>query len=150
MPEVTDDDLGADNWCTTDDVREEFQLEIGNREPDFERRIDQATRAMQARWADATGNPPSDAGDPPPLLRDATAYLAASKAHMAFSQNIANDNDGDDRHVFLEDAADDAFEDWKRQADLEPGDDTDPGSGVGGMSGVIGGTDDTGIHRGGR
>jgi hypothetical protein len=148
MATITESDLGGEYWATSRDVRDEFQLEVGNRDPDFERRITAATRRVQAWYHDAAGKSPP--ADPPALLRDATALLAASLAHQAFSQNISGDNERDERHVFLEDAARDTFDDWLKQADLEPGADTaDPGDITRGRSGVIGGTTDSPIHRGG-
>jgi hypothetical protein len=146
MAEVTT--LSADSWCLTDDVRDDFNIEIQNQEPDFERRIEQATRRVRAWYVDATGQ---DAPDTPPdLLRDATSLLAASLAHQKFAQNISGTNDGDERHVFLEDAARDTFEDWKASAEVDPGDDTDGSASdtVSGKSGVIGGADRSPIWRG--
>jgi hypothetical protein len=150
---VLDADLDADHWCTTEDVQDEFELEVGNQELDHAKRIQQATRSMKARWAEATGKPVSEApatsSDIPDLLQDATAYLAASKQHLAFAQNVSGTNDGDQRHVFLEDAADDAFADWKRQADLDPGSESDGEASevIGGQSGVIGGDANNPVHR---
>lgn len=150
MPEITDSDLGDDYWCTTDDVREEFQLEIQNQEPDFDKRIGQASRRVQAWWADATGKAVPDdlPTDIPELLQDATAYMAASLAHQAFAQNISGDNDDDQRHVFLEDSARDTFEDWKITADLDPGAEQDESASdtVTGQIGTIRG--DNPIYRG--
>lgn len=152
--EITDSDLDDKHWCTTEDVQDEFELEVGNQELDHQKRIQQATRSIKARWAEATGLPTSDApstpDEIPELLQDATAYLAASKQHLAFAQNISGTNDGDERHVFLEDASDDAFADWKRQADLDPGSESDGEASdvIGGQSGVIGGDDRSPIHRG--
>jgi len=153
MPEVTDADLGDDYWATSPDVQAEFNIEVRNTEPDHERRIDQATRSMQARWAEATGTEPTDANLPdtvPPLLRDATAYLAASKAHLAYAQNVQGSNNDDNRHIFLEQQADEAFEDWKRKEDLTSGSETsgEAGETVSGFSGVIGGKANSPIHRG--
>jgi len=147
MPTITESDIDAEYWATSEDVRDEFQLEIGNRDPDFGRRITAATRRVRAWYKDAAGEAAPAA--PPPLLRDATALLAASLAHQAFSQNISGDNEGDQRHVFLEDAAKDTFEDWLKAADLEPGDDTADAAGdrVRGKSGVIGGASNSPIHR---
>lgn len=153
MPEITESDLGDDYWCTSDDVQDEFNLEVSNTEPDHERRISQATRSMQARWAEATGQEPTDANLPdsvPPLLQDATAYLAASKAHLAYASNVQGSNNGDQRHVFLEQQADAAFEDWKKKEDLSPESEAsgEAGETVSGVSGVIGGKDNSPIHRG--
>jgi hypothetical protein len=148
MAEVTEDDLGADRWTTTEDVRDEFQIEVGNREPDFVKRIEQATRRVRAWYKDAAGEEPPD--DPPALLRDATALMAASLAHQAFSQNISGDNDGDQRHVFLEDSAHDTFDDWVIDADLdaESGTSGVASDSITGQSGVIGGESNSPIERG--
>ena len=148
MSTIQEDDLGPDYWCTSEDVRDDFQLEIRNREPDFDRRIQRATRRVRARYEDAAGQDAPE--QPPDLLRDATALLAASLAHQAFSQNISGDNQGDQRHVFLEDTAWDTFEDWKSQADLDPGDEStgDASDTVTGKSGVIGGRSNSPIERG--
>jgi len=147
MAEVTEADLGADNWATTADVRDEFQIEIGNREPDFVKRIEQATRRVRAWYQDAAGEAAPD--QPPDLLRDATALLAASLAHQAFSQNVSGDNDGDQRSVFLEDAAYDTFDDWKVTADLdaESGSTGVASDRITGRSGVIGGDNNSPIER---
>lgn len=147
MPEVTDADLGADYWTTTEDVRDEFQLEIGNREGDFQKRIEQATRRVRAWYKDAAGEGPPD--QPPALLQDATALMAASLAHQAFSQNIQGDNDGDQRHVFLEDSARDTFDDWVVDADLdaESGASGVASDSITGKSGVIGGDVNSPIER---
>lgn len=146
MSTITEADLSVQYWCTSEDVRDEFQLEINNREPDFERRIEKATRRLQAWYEDAAGTDPP--ADPPDLLRDATALLAASLAHQAFSQNIAGQNQEDQRHVFLEDAARDTFDDWKVTADLDP--ESEPSGAasdtVQGLSGTING--DNPIYRG--
>jgi hypothetical protein len=148
MPTITDSDLGSTYWCTSEDVRDDFQLEIRNREPDFDRRIQRATRRVRAWYEDAAGQEAPNT--PPALLRDATALMAASLAHQAFSQNISGDNGGDQRHVFLEDAAQDTFEDWKDQADLDPGSEPkgDASDTITGQSGVIGGRDRSPIYRG--
>lgn len=153
MAKITTADLGDTYWTTTEDVRDEFNLEIGNQQPDFEKRIKQATRAMQARWAEATGlEPTADnlPADVPDLLQDATAYLAASKAHLAYAKNVSGTNNDDKRHVFLDREADDAFENWKRQADLPPGSEPEgeESETVTGFSGVIGGEDNSPIYRG--
>lgn len=153
MPEVTDTDLGDTYWTTTQDVQDEFNLEVSNTEPDHERRIKQATRSMQARWAEATGQEPTAENlpdDVPELLQDATAYLAASMAHLAYATNVQGSNNGDQRHVFLEQKADQAFEDWKRMEDLSAGSESDgePSETVTGISGVIGGEDNSPIYRG--
>lgn len=148
MTEVTEDDLGADFWATSEDVQDDVQLEIQNEEADHERRIEQATRRVQSWYQDAAAEDPPD--DPPALLRDATSLLAASLVHQAYAQNISGENDGDERHVFLEDSARDFFDDWKTAEELDAGDDTDGSAGdqVGGRTGIIGGSDRSPIHRG--
>lgn len=153
MPSITESDLGDDYWATSEDVQDEFNLEVQNTEPDHEKRIKQATRSMQARWAEATGQEPTDANlpdDVPALLRDATAYLAASKAHLAYATNVTGSNNDDNRHVFLEQQADEAFEDWKRMTDLSPESEGDGEASdtVTGVSGVMGGESNSPIHRG--
>jgi len=153
MTEVTDADLGKEKWCTTEQVRDRFQLEIGNQEPDFEGRIVEATDAIQADWAEATGKaiPDDLPADVPDLLQYATAYEAASQAHLHFAQNISGDNDGDQRHVFLSRKSESMFDRWKKQADLDPGSEQsgDASDTVTGQSGVIGGEDRSPIDRGG-
>ena len=142
MATITESDLSAEYWCTSEDVQNDYNIEINNEVPDFEGRIKQATRRVQAWYIDASGTPEADVPtDPPALLRDATALMAASLAHQAFSTNITGDNDGDQRHVFLEDAARDTFDDWKSTAELDSGDDTDGSASdeVTGMSGTIAG-----------
>lgn len=150
MPEINEGDLGTDYWATTEDVRDEFQIEVGNREPDFGKRIKQATRRIRAWYKDAAGQQPPD--NPPDLLRDATALMAASLAHQAFAQNISGDNNGDERHVFLEDSARDTFDDWKMEADLdaESGATGVASDRITGQSGVIGGESNSPIERGDR
>lgn len=148
MATIEPADLGSTYWCTSKDVRDDFTLEVRNQEPDFERRIERATRRVRAWYEDAAGQ---DAPNTPPdLLRDATALMAASLAHQAFSQNISGDNNGDQRHVFLEDAARDTFDDWKAMADLDAGSESegDASDTVGGLSGSIGGSDWSPIYRG--
>jgi len=147
MAVIGEADLDRDHWATTQDVQDEFQLEVGNQEPDFEKRIEQATRSIRSRWADTTGQPVSEAPDSqdtiPALLRDATAYLAASKAHLAFASNVSGQNQGDERHVFLSREADRAFDDWVQQADLDAEGSTETGAGVGSVAGRRGSlTDD--------
>lgn len=147
MSVIGEADLDGDHWATTEDVREEFQIEVGNQEPDFERRIKQATRSIRARWSDTTGKAVTDAPDTmsdiPELLRDATAYLAASKAHLAYAANVSGQNNGDDRHVFLSNEADRAFDDWVQQADLDAEGDAGDDVGIGTVSGRRGSlTDD--------
>lgn len=138
MTEITQTD--ADHWTTTEKVRDDVKIQVQNQEPDHEKRIERATRRVRAWYQDASGQEPPD--QPPDMLDDATSLLAASLVHQAFSQNITGDNDGDQRHVFLEDAAQDTFEDWKKQAELDPGDDTagESSEQVTGMSGTISGT----------
>lgn len=147
MADVTESDLGPSKWCTTADVNAEFQLEIGNQEPDFVKRIEKATRRVRAWYKDAAGEDAPD--QPPDLLRDATALLAASLAHQAFAQNISGTNDGDERHVFLEDSARDTYDDWVTQADLESESETSGAASdnITGQSGVIGGDANNPIER---
>lgn len=147
MSEILVENLGEDYWATSADVQDEFQIQTQNEDPDFDRRIQQATRRMQARYEEAAGK---DApADPPPLLRDATALLAASLAHQAFAANIQSSNGEDERQVFLEDSAWDTFDDWKRGADLDPGSESqgEASANIGGLSGTISGDDP--IYRGG-
>lgn len=136
MTEIGENDIDSDHWATSDQVRERIQLEFGNKDPDFENRIQNATDSVQADWAEATGKPVPEElpDDPHSLLQAAVADLAASDAHMNFAKNISNDNDGDERHVFLESRSERNFEKWKKTADLEP--DSERGdSGVGSING---------------
>lgn len=150
--DITDDDLGDEYWCTSEDVQDEFELSVQGEAPSHASRIRKATRMIQADWADVTGGDiPDDLPDITAarngLLRDATAYMAASLAHLKFAQNVQGENDGDQRHVFLEDMAEDTFERWKSVADADPDDDQDGSGGtVSGISGTISGTNP--IHRG--
>lgn len=151
MSKVTDDDIGTDFWATTDMVQDRFTLEINNQEPTHRERIKEATNSIQADWAAATGKsyPDDVPADPPDLLTYAVADLAASDAHLNFAQNIANENDGDERHVFLENRSERHFKKWKQTANLKSdGRDSDYGPGtVRGRSGSL--TDDI-IDRGAR
>jgi len=152
MTEISENDLGDEYWCTSDDVQDEFELSVQGSNPDHQSRIEKATRMVQADWADVTGGQvPDDLPDVTAttnaLLRDATAYLAASLAHLKYAQNVQGENDGDERPVFLESKADDAFESWKVVAGQQVDDDQDTsGSGVDAVSGTIAGKDP--IHRG--
>lgn len=152
MTEVTEADLGDKYWCTTSQVNDRFNLEVGNQVPDHETRIVEATDALQADWADATGKAVPDdlPASPPELLQYATAYEAASQAHLHFAQNISGDNQGDDRHVFLEQKAQKMFDRWKAQTglDAEGEADGEASESVGGLSGVIGGSDNSPVYRG--
>jgi hypothetical protein len=149
MAEVQDADLGdgsnQDYWATTAQVRDRLQIEIKNQEPDFETAIIEATDAMQSRWEGATGKTSGDyPADVPSLLQYATAYLAASEAHLHFAANVSGENQGDQKHVFLENKAEQKFSDWKQQADLDAG--SEPAGsddGIGSVSGRRGSlTDD--------
>lgn len=146
MTEITSGDLDSDHWTTTEAVRDELEIKVGDSQPDYQKRIQQATRSVQADWADVTGKSiPDDLPDQPPeLLQDATAYLAASMAHLAFASNVSGQNQGDQKHVFLEQQYDKTFERWVQQADLDAegtGDDSDGDvSGVAGRRGSL--TDD--------
>lgn len=139
-------DLGVDYWCTSQDVRDEFQLEISNTTPDHEKRIEQATRRVRAWYQEAAGESPPD--PPPDMLRDATALMAASLAHQAYASNIQDGNEGDQRDVFLERSARDTFDDWKLTSDLDPGAEAsgEAGENVTGHVGTING--DNPIFRG--
>lgn len=148
---ITDADLSEKYWCTTEQVRERFNLEVGNQQPDLEGRIVEATDALQARWAEATGDDvPGDLpATVPRLLQYATAYKAASLAHLQFAVNIQSENDGDERPVFLERQSDTMFERWKSQTDLSPGSESDgeASESVSGVSGVMGGDSRSPIQR---
>lgn len=133
MAEVTS--VSADAWCTTAMVRQRLKVEIQNQEPDFETEIGEATDSVQSWWLEATGKPTGEIPDDPhDLLQQAAAYQAASEAHLQFAQNVSGENQGDQRHVFLENKASDKFDEWKARADLSPGSDTSDTKGVGTVS----------------
>lgn len=146
MTTITKGDLSDDYWCTSEDVQDEFQLEIGNQDPDFEGRIEKATRRVRSWYKDASGDSPPD--KPPDLLRDATALMAASLAHQAYASNIQGENNDDQRHVFLEDSAKDAFEAWKVEAGIDVSGESagEASETITGKSGTISGDDP--IYRG--
>lgn len=145
MTDVTEDDLGTDYWATSDDVQQEFELSVQGEAPSHRGRIEKATRMIQADWSDVTGGTipddlPDVTDDQNGLLRDATAYLAASLAHLKYAQNVAGENNDDDRHVFLESMADKAFDRWTSVAEVKPDDSQDgSGSDVTGISGTVSG-----------
>lgn len=142
---VTEDDLGDNFWATTDDVQDEFELQVQGGTPSHQSRIKKATRMVQADWSDVTGGSipddlPAITDDQNGLLRDATAYLAASLAHLKYAKNVQGDNNDDDRHVFLEQMADKAFDRWTSVADVKPDDSQESSGGdVSGISGAISG-----------
>jgi hypothetical protein len=152
MSVISDSDLGSKYWCTSEQVRDRFELEVGNSDPDFETRIIEATDEVQAQWAEATGKsiPSELPATPPDLLQYAVAYKAASTAHLHFAVNIQSENDGDERHVFLNRKGDTMFERWKDQADLSPESESDgeASGSVTGESGVMGGSNRSPIQRG--
>ena len=134
MAEVTD--ISADAWCLTSDLTDDaegiIRLKVGQDNPDYEREIKEATDSVQSMWSDATGKsvdstdlPQSDS-DLDSLLQQATAYMAASEAHLKFSQNVRGGNEDGQRHVFLEDKAQDKFDQWQTRAELDPEDGDDP------------------------
>lgn len=126
MGTITDSDLGDDYWATTEQVQDRIRMEIQNSDPDWDTEINEATDDIQARWEDATGKTDSDYPDPvPKLLQYATAYLAASEAHLHFAANVSGENNGDEKHVFLEQKARQKFEKWRAKADLQAGSDTE-------------------------
>lgn len=143
--DVTEDDLGTEYWATSDDVQDEFELSVQGEAPSHRTRIEKATRMVQADWSDITGGTipddlPDITDDENGLLRDATAYLAASLAHLKYAQNVSGDNNDDDRHIFLENMADKAFDRWTSVAEVKPDDSQETsGSSVGGLSGTISG-----------
>lgn len=130
MAEVTS--ISGDAWCLTSDVRDRIRLKVGQDNPDFETEIEEATDSMQSMWSEFSGaavgssDMPATESDLPNLLQQATAYMAASEAHLKFSQNVRGQNEDGQRHVFLEDKAQDKFDQWKSQADLDPEDEDDP------------------------
>lgn len=142
MTVINDSDLDDKYWCTTEQVRDRMEIEVGNSEPDFETRIVEATDAIQADWEEATGKDDTEyPSTVPDLLQYATAYLAASEAHLNFAKNVSGDNNGDQRHVFLEKKSEQKFEKWRQQADLSAESSTDDTvSGVEGRRGSL--TDD--------
>lgn len=125
MAEVTESDLGKDHWTTSDDVQERVRLTIkGNDNPTFQDVIQDATDEVQSWWAAETGKQvPDELPDPvPDLLQSATAYMAASEAHLRFSRNVRSSGEGGDdgRHVFMEKKARKKFEAWENQRDTDP------------------------------
>lgn len=151
MTTITDADLGNKYWATSEQVSDRFKIEVGNQNPDHETRIVEATDAIQADWSEATGKsiPDDLPADVPELLQYATAYLAASQAHLHFAQNVSGENNRDERHVFLEDQSQKMFDRWvSLNVDFDDEGDTADGDDVGGLSGVIGGADRSPIYRG--
>jgi len=143
MSEIKDADLGNKYWCTTQQVRDRFEIEVGNQEPDHEQRIIEATDAMQARWAEATGKTVPDdlPSNVPELLQYATAYEAAYQAHSHYASNIQDNNNDDNRPGRLKSLRDEQFELWRAKEDLTAESEAsgEAGETVTGRSGVIGG-----------
>lgn len=144
MTEVTS--ISADAWCLTEQVRDRLRLKVGQDNPDWETEINEATDTLQSWWSDATGKPvdsddlPTSDSDLDSLLQQATAYMAASEGHLKYSQNVRGQNEDGNRHVFLEDKAQDKFDQWKARAELDPEDEDDPdvtGTDVQGRTGTI-------------
>jgi len=125
--------ISAETWCLTEDVRDRIRLKVGQDNPDWEREINEATDSVQSMWSDATGKQvgssdmPTTDSDVDDLLQQATAYMAASEAHLKYSQNVRGTNEDGNKHVFLEDKATDKFDQWKTRSDLDPEDADDPG-----------------------
>jgi len=148
MAEVTS--ISAETWCLTDDLTDPqsgiLRLNIGQETPDWETVIQAATDSVQSMWSEATGKqvdsddmPTTDA-DLDDLLQQATAYMAASEAHLRFSSNVRGGNEDGERHVFLEDKAQDKFDQWKARAELEAEDRDkrgDPGTDVTARTGQL-------------
>lgn len=144
MTEVTS--ISAETWCLTEDVRDRIRLKVGQDNPDWEREINEATDSVQSMWSDATGQQvgssdmPTTDSELDDLLQQATAYMAASEAHLKYSQNIRGGNEDGNRHVFLEDKAQDKFDQWQTRAELDPEDEDrrgDPGTDVTARTGQI-------------
>jgi len=118
--EVTSSDLDDDRWATSDGVREYIDIPVKGGDKDVEPFITSATDSVQAWWKRATDQDiPGELPDPSslesdhPLLVKATELLAASEAHEANAQNFRSEQDeGQDRHVFLESRAKSKFDDW--------------------------------------
>lgn len=129
-PEITS--VSSDHWTTTDMVRDRLRLKVGQDDPDWSTEIKEATDTVQSWWANATGykvgsqDMPTTDSELPDLLQQATAYQAASEAHLKYSQQIRGGNEDGDRHVYLEDKAEDKLDQWKATAELEPEDRDDP------------------------
>jgi len=129
MADVTS--ISADAWCLTEDVRDRLRLKVGQDNPDWQTEIEEATDSMQSKWSEATGQEvggsdmPTTDSELDPLLQQATAYQAASEGHLKYSQNIRSGNDDGQRHVFLEQKANEKFQQWQAKADLEPEDEDD-------------------------
>jgi len=120
MAEITSSDLDKDHWATSDGVRTYIDIPVQGSEKDVEPFITSATDSVQAMWKRATdGDIPDDLPDAStletdnPLLVKATELLAASEAHEAEAQNYRSEEDDEqDRKVFLERRAESKFQDW--------------------------------------
>lgn len=120
MANVTSDDLSDGLWATSDGVRDYLDIPTQGTQKDVETFIDTATDSVQAWWKRETdGNIPDDLPDPStieedhPLLVKATELQAASEAHEAEAQNFRSESDeGQARHVFLEERARQKFDEW--------------------------------------
>jgi len=121
MTEVTQTD--GDNWATTDDVRDKIRARNRGELSDYETEIADATQEIQSRWSGITGKPVSDAPtDPPGLLRDATAWLAAEEAAGKPGSQTRNNQD-DNTPNYYKRKSEDKIDAWKEVAEEEPGDD---------------------------
>lgn len=120
MAEIDSQDLSDELWATSDGVRTYIDIPVKGSEKDVEPFIKSATDSIQAKWKRATdGDIPDDLPDPGtlesdhPLLVKAVELLAASEAHEAEAQNFRSEEDDDqDRTVFLERRSDSKFQDW--------------------------------------
>jgi hypothetical protein len=120
MAEITSSNLDDEHWATSDGVREYIDIPVKGGEKDVEPFITSATDTVQAWWKRTTdGDIPDDLPpggsieDDHPLLVKATELLAASEAHEANAQNFRSEqDDGQERHVYLERRAESKFDDW--------------------------------------
>jgi hypothetical protein len=120
MANVTSSDLDDDHWATSDGVLEYIDIPQQGDNPDVETFIVSATDSVQAWWKRATDQDiPSDLPDHTtiednhPLLVKAVELLAASETHESVAQNFRSEQDeGQKRHVFLEQRAESKFDDW--------------------------------------
>lgn len=137
MAKITD--TSADYWATTDDVRDKVKARRRGEEIDAESEIEAATREMRSKWAGATGKDPAAAPDtPPPLLQDATAWLAAEEIHGKLGAQSREDSRDENATNYYRMKAKAKFKAWKEAEDLEPSSADVKETSVSGRSSTIG------------